>query len=180
MSYDNNQPANNAQLRNAPQLIRDNFQAIQAGDSSFKPDKINFGQQGGNAAAIASTYVMFSKSDGGNTELFGINPSSNVYQFTRGAPNIAANGELFLPGGLYLKWGSSAFVTTATTQAITFSNAFPNNIFGVQLTRIGGNDASNPEDIFLQGFPTTAAFTAKRMSASPSSGLNFYWIAIGN
>jgi hypothetical protein len=81
-----------------------------------------------------------------------------------------STGSVLLFGGIIMKWGFSNIVKTGT--AITFSNAFPNNCFGVQVTvnqnAFSGGDA-------WSNIPSTAGFTAKA-----ENNCSIFWTAIGN
>jgi len=112
----------------------------------------------------------------GDTQLYSLSSSGVLSQLT--GKSASSNGYVWV-GGILLQWGSATFSGTNTTVAVSFPVTFPNAVASVQLTRLGGNTSSNPEDIFIASGPSTSSFTARRMSASPSSGLNFYWMAVG-
>lgn len=86
----------------------------------------------------------------------------------------AAIGSVLLPGGIILKWGARAGTTDGT--AITFVNAFPNNVFSLQ---VSGGTSSSPQPTinFSQSTLTTSGFTAKITGTQP---INLYYLAIGN
>lgn len=90
MTWDRTQPENTTKLRNVGNVIRPNWEAIELADSTFQPEAINFTDRTvagvpNNPVAITDAYISFSKTDAaGNTELFGIDESSNVIQFSYG------------------------------------------------------------------------------------------------
>lgn len=138
MAWDNTQPTNTTKIRNLGVVIRPNWVAIEQADSTFKPWAINFTDRTAagiavNPTALAAAYLMYCKQDAaGNPELFGISSANNIIQFTRGAPTIATTGSVFLPGGLFLKWGQFTFTGTSTTQ--NFVTAFPTSALCVVAT----------------------------------------------
>jgi hypothetical protein len=173
MAFDPALPANSTKLRLAPGVIQDNWVAIQEAQTSFKPYAVNLNNRtplgvANDPAAIADAYITYCKDDGaGNAELFGINESSQITQFTKGAPTLAATGNVFLPGGLILAWGQSA------TGAVPIVIAALTTIYQVVATV---NDTS--------GTPTdrNIAINSKvgnQFTVYSSSAGQVNWIAIG-
>lgn len=120
MSYDANQPADNAELRNGPSLIRNNFQAIEDGDSSFKNKIINLTEQGFNPAILTDAFRLFSKEVSGVTELFGLaddGGSGVAYQLT-GNYTAAAKGHIILLDKILINWGQEP---AGTSIPVTFN-----------------------------------------------------------
>lgn len=74
----------------------------------------------GSASGQARTY---SKTDGGNSEIFlqRDNVATEI-QLTKGTPTAASKGLTFLPGGLLLQWMDVSIATT--TGSDTFLQAF--------------------------------------------------------
>ncbi|NJO03299.1 MAG: hypothetical protein HC880_17905, partial [Bacteroidia bacterium] len=111
MAWDITQPTDTTKIRNLGIVIRPNWEAIQTADSTFKPLGLNFNDRtvagvAVDPTAIADAYIMYCKTDtAGNSELFGINDTSGIIQFTQGIPTIGTSGSVFLAGGLILKWG---------------------------------------------------------------------------
>jgi hypothetical protein len=85
----------------------------------------------------------------------------------------AANGSVMLPMGIILKWGSATFVGSQSP-SVTFTNAFPNACFGVQLSLLntGGTQTQN-----RLATVTASGFTA---NVNASGASTWYWLAIGN
>ncbi|HUX61395.1 MAG TPA: hypothetical protein VMV32_08790, partial [Ignavibacteriaceae bacterium] len=112
MAFDDTQPTDNTKIRDLGVVIRPNFVAIETGDSSFEPEKVNLLNRTTatvpiDPVAIATSYIMYSKEDSsGDPQLYGIDPNSNIMQFTGIAPSLATNGYVFLPGNLLLQWFS--------------------------------------------------------------------------
>lgn len=182
MAYDSTQPTNSTKIRNLGVVIRPNWVAIEQADSSFKPYAINFNNRteleiSVDPTAIANSYILYCKTDGaGNSELYGINPNSNVIQLTRGIPTISSNGGSNLPGGALFKWGSFSIANGATSASVTFSSAFPTNCWGVVVTPLTSvSTANNAGGISTSN---TTGFTCFR---GTSTGLiTYFYFAIGN
>jgi hypothetical protein len=144
MTWDPTLPADDTKIRNLGTVIRPNWEAIEEGDISFRPQSINLLNRNSispvTPVANTGSYIIFSKPDSltGVPELFGINANSNVTQLTNGLPTIGLSGSTFIPGGLLLKWGTISTASTATT-AFTYSSAFPTNTIAVF---ISGNGTS--------------------------------------
>lgn len=119
MAWDKNLPADDTELRLGPSYIRDNWAAIEGAETTLGQVGVNLAEQAGDLALNASTYRLYSKNDGTNTELYGINSAGNVAQLTKGLPVLAAAGSTFLPGGLILAWGQDATGANVTVAAMT-------------------------------------------------------------
>jgi hypothetical protein len=155
MVWDLTQPTDTTKIRNLGTVIRPNWQAIQEGDASFKPYSINLDNRtplpiSNDPLAIANAYLLYCKEDtAGDPQLYGIDASSNIIQFTGGAPTLGTNGHVFLPGNLMLQW----FTTTAANGAtVTFPIPFAANAYCVV-----GNEVTNNISDF--DFVKPAAFT---------------------
>lgn len=85
MTFSNAKPADNQKIRLGPQDIRDNFTAIENGDSSFSPAKLNMAKQGAAPTAIADVGLVFASEigDGSYTELFFKNENDSLVQLTQ-------------------------------------------------------------------------------------------------
>lgn len=124
MAWDKNFPANDTQLVLGPSFIRNNWEAIETADTSLGQTGINLSKQSEDLSLFDDTYRLFSKSDGTNTELFGINSAGNVVQLTRGSPSPASSGYTFLPGttasgGIRLVWGRSTGISNDDTITVS-------------------------------------------------------------
>lgn len=139
---------------------------------------IHYVNQGGDPGPL-TIGQLYTKTVGANQELFYRAGTSNIVtQLTSAViPVIGTTGTTTLPGGLIMKWGSTAAVTTGTT--IAFGTAFPTNIFVVLATIL-----QNP---FLSGHVVqVSAQTLNNWTAAvrDTGGGNrtdtINWIAIGN
>ena len=179
MAFDNTQPTNTTKIRNLGVVIRPNWLAIEQADSSFQPQAINFKDRTAaglpvNPTALAAAYLLYCKQDAaGNPQLFGIDSSSNIIQFTKGAPTISTTGSLFLPGGLILKWGQFTFTGTSTVQNFA-GGAYPTNALCVVATPFNATaGASNWRVSTWNATSLTLATSASVTNAS------FTYFAIG-
>jgi hypothetical protein len=146
----------------------------------------------GNFAQIATSYntdhiPLNSGSHIGDHQkvTFGINsvPSSPVsppVMFTNiqdGAGQnqyiVGTDGSVLLPMGIILKWGAVNFTTNS--KVITFTPAFPNNVFSITLNGQTNIPASN--GALSYGNQTVSGFTAFQPL---NSALTATYIAIGN
>lgn len=88
MAWDITQPTNTTKIRNLGIVIRPNWQAIEEGDSTFKPQAFNLTDRtvAGlpvNPTAIADAIVVYCKeSTAGNSEFYVIDENSNVIQLS--------------------------------------------------------------------------------------------------
>lgn len=148
--------------------------------------KIDFPATTTVSAPTGSASVFYSKSVSGvSSPYFDNAAGTSVLWRSSGLTGLTTEtlgnpGALNLPNGFQMKWGQGSFSGTATTAPISYSANFPTSTDSVQVTRAGGNTGANPEDIFLTTLASSSGFTAKRSSVAPSSGLNFYWFAIGH
>ena len=133
-TWDASNPNDNEKISRLGTVIRPNWQAIQIGDSTFQPQAMNFANRTAVTPAIAvdptaitNAYIVYSKTDGsGNTELFGIGPTSGAVQLTKGTPINGSSGSTYIPGGMILKWGQFTVATHHTN--VLFASAFPTAI----------------------------------------------------
>lgn len=95
----------------------------------------------------------------------------------KGAANqvLGTTGSQRLPGGLIVKWGTTASIGPDSSLAVVFDTAFPNNVFGVSATSVqtapGGGYAA-----VGAGAATTAGFTA--VNDGPIA-VPVFWISLG-
>lgn len=182
MAFDPSLPANSTKLRLAPGVIQDNWVAIQDGESTFKPKVVNLNNRTvsgptDDPTAIADAFLLYCKDDSaGNAELFGINESSQITQFTRGIPTYAIPGQVYLPGGLLVQWNS---VSVASGATVTFPTAFSAAAYYVNFI-VGGSPPNNRVYQRVQGTPSATAFVPSILDSS-GNGLTatINYIAIG-
>ena len=174
MSWDKTKPSDSSKLRNLGVLIRPNWEAIEDGDSTFKPKALNLADRDAagivaDPTAITDTTILYSKKDGaGNAQAYVIDTSSNVIQLTAGLPIAAGSGSTNATGGIIIKWGFGSATVAGGT--ITFASVFPNNCWEVILTPQGTTGRSVSVDN-----KTTANF-----KAYTSNPCTVGYIAIGN
>ena len=100
--------------------------------------------------------------------------SSNQYT------NSSTNGSTMLLGGIILKWGKETLVGTQNP-TVTFTNAFPNACFDVQLSLLNSGYSSAtvaPVNVLLSqtGTSGTTGFTARVNQTGTGT---WFWTAIG-
>lgn len=107
--------------------------------------------------------------------LYFINSTIGPIQLTKmgvgNVSNSATNGSTFLPGGMIMKWGAFT-IASGSTQAVTFTQAFPTACFTVYLQQQSNNTASTTSQVTIN---SAAQFTAQNIKAN-----TYYWFAIGN
>lgn len=176
MAWDKTLPADTSQLRLGPSYIRDNWDAIETADTSLGQTGVNLSEQAGDLALFASTYRLYSKDSGGNTELFGINSNGDVTQFSKESSTLAASGNIFIPGGLFAQWRTQS-VTSGNS--VSFPTAFGAAPYYVNFI-VQGTPANNRLYQRISGTPTAAAFTPLILN---TSGLGITatikWFAFG-
>jgi hypothetical protein len=182
MAFNPSLPADSTKLRLAPDVIQDNWVAIQDGETSFKPKSINLNNRTvsgptANPTAITDAFLLYCKDDAaGNAELFGINESSQITQFTRGIPTYGKPGQIYLPGGMLIQWNS---VSVASGATVTFSTAFIEAAYYVNFI-VGGSPPNNRVYQRIQGTPTASAFVPSILDNN-GSGITatINYVAIG-
>ncbi len=86
---------------------------------------------------------------------------------------LANPGQLNLPNGFQLRWGTDAFVTGAT-KSVTITPQFTTNC----LVAVVSIEDSNPQNAVGVDSYTASGFNARR-NTPPAGALNFRWIALG-
>lgn len=99
-------------------------------------------RQGANATAVTDTYILFCKSDGSTDELFGIDESGNVVQFTDGGA-LAVLGTQGWRSGDKLLSSNTNTPSGWTDQSATYNNNFIRISSGVPLTAGGADTHSH-------------------------------------
>ena len=89
MAFDKTKPAQAEKIRDLGTVIRPNWEAIQEGQDSFRPQRINFidrtadGITPEDPVGIANTLIMYCKEDvAGVAQIYVINESSVISQLT--------------------------------------------------------------------------------------------------
>ena len=127
---------------------------------------------GSAPGSSASELVLYAKSASGNSELFLQRDAVfTEYQLT-GPISVAANGTMFLPGGLILNYGTCTPNGLGVVSYSTLSPAlanFPSTCFCVLLTPRTSNLSAQVINTTNAGFQIVASSTA-----------SYYFIALGN
>lgn len=82
MAFSPSLPADNSKVRNFPSEIRDNFTAIDNGDDSFAPDRLNLSVQGSNPTLLDNAIILYSKDSSSESALYAKNDADDVIQMT--------------------------------------------------------------------------------------------------
>lgn len=187
MVFDTTQPTDTTKVRNLGIVIRPNWQAIETGDSTFKPQALNLDNRtpiapANNPTAIADTYILYCKDDvGGNPELFGIDETSVVSQFTSADFTLAQNGHGVIPPGFLINWGRATIPSGSSTVAVTFTrnfNAAPWIIHVTPYVNPVTGGGANAREIGADTF-TTTGFNARLFNGNTTQNTLVGWLAIG-
>lgn len=155
MPFNPNQPLDTTKLRNCPQMLRDNFQAIVDGDPSFSVQCLNLINRNSedlqaDPVPIANTSILYSKtSANGNTDLYVMNSLGKSIQLTSGTPDINNEaGNSTLLGGAQLLWGNQVMWNGMTITISTIKEIYNvvlciqkknNNTLGIGVSSVKGN-----------------------------------------
>lgn len=139
-------------------------------------------EQGSDPTTGTLVGALYGKSVGGFNNLFYRVPSSGqIIQITQAnsTPSLVANnGQANLVGGLIMKWGFIA-PNTSTTNTVTFSPAFPTNLFNVQVTRQRPtSDPGSSYEFYVDN--STTSTTGFNIINRDGHSYGYYWQAIGN
>lgn len=85
-------------------------------------------------------------------------------------PLGAATGYTFLPGGMFMQWGTGSTSTVGTN----FPKSFPTAVFIMNVTPIG-KTATSPIGVTSLN---SSGYICENFTGQ--IGINFYWVAIGN
>lgn len=199
MVWDQTQPTNTTKIRNLGIVIRPNWQAIESPSESgasfsLQPDSwiltdrtpLAFADNPSAATDGPSTsrgngYTLFCKQDAaGNQELFGIDPSSVLSQFTSTDRTLAQTGYALLAPGFLLQWGRGIMAGGTSTLTVTFPKAFSATAWTVTSTPYNNPiTGSTPREWGVNAI-TDVDFVANAFNGLvPGGGVNFGWMAIG-
>lgn len=155
MPFNADQPLDTSKIRNAPQILRDNFDAIVSGDPSFCVQCLNLVNRNSedlqaDPTPIPNTSILYSKtSTNGNTDLYVMDSKGQSIQITSGTPQINEDaGNSTLLGGAQLIWGMKVMgngsrVTVPNIKEIynvvvTIQKSTPSTL-GIGIVQIRGN-----------------------------------------
>lgn len=189
MTFDPAQPTNTTKLRNAPGVIRSNWEAIEQADNTFKPIAINFdnraalGPVSNNPTAISDAYILYCKEDpAGSPQLYGIDEDSKISQFTSSVVNLAASGGYaLLAPGILMQWDTTTYTTPANlTQTVNFPVTYSAVPWVVNTTLKGSPVTGSTPKPFGVTNIVAASFDATMINGgSGAAAFPFNWIAIG-
>ena len=201
MSYTLRPSASGDTLASSRDPIRTNFSLIQQQfeqnhvsiQSDGKHKFLQMPQQGSIPDVAASEIGLYAYSDGSVTQLFlkGANTGSS-YQLsyaTSGVdPDIASFGTVagvsssgwsFLPGGLLMQYGNATSSgTSLPNTTVTFPKSFGTGLYSVTATILTTSDSRFFVEIYDSSTSQFRAVT-RDSGGSKTSGLVFYWMAIG-
>jgi hypothetical protein len=193
IQYNPSIPAANDRPTNDQPIMQSNFASIK---NLLDVDHIDFGN--GNYGMhqwvqmptpfSAGTTVPFPRIftnivDGRGNPLPGSLPQFFMYNAGTDAQSAfqnnvtAANGSVMLPMGIIVKWGTYSIAGVSNSQAVTFTNAFPNALFGVNISCITSGSIGDLEINYTPNSPS--GFTGRRQGNAPT-GPMYFFIAIGN
>lgn len=187
MTYDPTVPGPAQRMSDTQLPIQLNFEFIESGDSSFKPNATNFDNRtplgvSNDPVAIPNSYIMYCKEDGGgNPELFGIDVNSVISQFTSTDFTFATNGHMIMPPGLLMNWGQATIPGGGSTIPVVFTRAFSANPFVITVTPYVNptpGAGANSREIGADNFSTTG-FDARLFNGNTTQATLVGWTAIG-
>ena len=184
MAWDRLEPTDTTKIRNLGTVLRPNFQAIDSGDSTFKPIAINLSDRdtdplsgSSNPTAIADAFLMYCKQDSfGNPELFGIDASSIISQFTQTARTLAQTGFCVIPPGIKIQWGRGTM--SGGTTAVVFPEAYSGIAWIVMVTLYGNTVTGSTPKPFGATSITATGFNATALNGAGAT-FAFGWFSIG-
>jgi hypothetical protein len=143
---------------------------------------------GTDPSAITGIGQLYTKTVGSPTDqqLFYESGNGVVTQLSGNATTSSSTGSTTLPNGLIFKWGytlmSSGSGSNPKFGTITFSTAFPNNLFNLQMTlQKNGTTGSENNMSVNSSTPTTLSASGFNWNFTGSTSYDgFYWFAIGN
>lgn len=166
--------------------IKNNFAQL---DTSFGVDHVKYSvatkngyhqtihqiPRSSDPSNITAIGQIYSKTVGGDTQLFYITGGGGISQLT--GYSQAQNGFQYL-GGVLIQWGFNSVNNQGTTTTITFPQAFSANAYSVTLGVFGTISPSpNAQNIFIQSVSSTNFVVAS--SSSGGTLTKTYWMAIG-
>ncbi|MGD8327647.1 MAG: hypothetical protein PVF65_12090 [Sphingomonadales bacterium] len=114
--------------------------------------------------------ALYTKAVTGVTQLFFREENNGTERQMTGAFTAASSGELIIPGGLTLKWGTAT--TAGTTLTVTYPSPFSTATYNVQITSLSAGATT----IFSSSSYVAASFLCT--SSNPNE--SFSWLAIGS
>lgn len=109
----------------------------------------------------------------GDQQLYSLSGAGTLSQLT--GSSLSTNGYAWMCGVL-VQWGMTGI--SSSNISVSFSPAFPNNLFNVQVTAIRSSGGSFTTNFSVTGQSRTG-FTIVNGNSSATS-LSYFWYAIGN
>lgn len=135
------------------------------------------------SAGLNANFNALANTINGNIDTTNINATDgiNISVLTGFSAVLAVPGQLTLPGGLILQWGTvSCPGNGAASEAVVFTNPFPTGIFVVMVS-VDNAYQANPQKIGAQyDTPTITGFNATAYGASTSAAITVAWVALGH
>ena len=187
MTYDPTVPAPTQRISDTQSPIQTNFQFIESGDSSFKPQQVNYDNRtqlvvSNDPTAIPNSYILYCKEDSGaNRELFGIDVNSVISQFTSTDFTLTTNGHAVIPPGFLMNWGQATLPNGGSLISVVFTRAFSANPFVITVTPYVNptpGAGANSREIGADNFSTTG-FDARLFNGNTTQATLVGWMAIG-
>jgi len=169
MVWDKTLPSNTSKIRNIGVEVRPNWDAIESGDSTLKPQAINLADRTplvapNDPTAIAASVILYSKQDASaKPQVFGIDPDSVITQLTGISPTYTEGANGGTAGGTLNK---VVRYIDATTRIVEYS--------GTSTAFSGNGTVTFPENftVIYTGVATSADVNVQKISALKStSGL---------
>lgn len=194
-SYQPNIPQPNDLLSESQGDILGNFQTLNTvyGTNHYPFDNATVGEVGKHkfvsmpviAAAPATTSTegaLYFKTVGPGSALFMVrdnNAGTEVQLTTASVGNVqsATNGYCWLPGGLFMQWGTTSPASGSSNQAVVFPVPFASTPFNIQVTgfRAGSSPGTSDRWVSTTGL-SASGFT---IFNDGSHSFQFMWLAIG-
>lgn len=122
MAFDSSKPADNQKIRLGPTDIRDNFSAIESGDSTFNPAWINLIDSGTVANQASMGRVYGDIDNGSNIELHYVNDNGDRVQLTQDG-KLGSEGTDIYANSISLDGGATSFDKDQTITAWGYFNS---------------------------------------------------------
>lgn len=175
----NDQPNMKVNNDNIENLISVDHVGFNVNNGGYHTD-IHMVPQGGDPAALPGFGQLYSKTSGGDQELFFESGGGVITQLTGGvAPSPNPNGFTFLPGGILLQWGTVA-PTNATPVTVTYPKVFPsgNPAFSINFSTSSATIPGTQWAFWLVIGASTSSNFQIYNNSTHTFGYN--WMAIGN
>jgi len=170
MAWDKTQPQGSTKIRNLGDVITPNWDAIETGDTTFKPQAINLAFSGAAPAHLDDTIRLYSIKDGsGIPQAYTIDQNDVITKLSGGSLTAASPGKMILPNGLTMIWGAGAATAAFVVKNFDLTG-FANNCFHISGSATGGTKSIGFNIV------SKTQYSVKCDSATS----NYTYFAIGN